>query len=228
MGFRRVLRSDFPHLKIDERAMSDDRPETTAEHLMRYFSKHDYPAAIYNVAGANRGVAQALSKVTAERRPIFVGHELTVHTRAMLESGVMDYVISHDFVGETAAAVRWIRGTLEGARAAPPSSRFWCIRGITVRGKAEGGRLNRSRLLDHPPAPPALDELPDEPFEPLPVEPEPVCSPPGKSTPLLPPVPLLIDPLFMPRRMPVAGSPLSMSVPWRCTSLPWVLGSMPV
>ncbi|MFY1663504.1 substrate-binding domain-containing protein [Pseudomonas sp. Pseu.R1] len=120
MGFRRVLRSDFPHLKIDERVMSDDRPETTAEHLMHYFSKHDCPAAIYNVAGASRGVAQALSRVTAERRPIFVGHELTVHTRAMLESGVMDYVISHDFVGETAAAVRWIRETLEGARATPP------------------------------------------------------------------------------------------------------------
>lgn len=120
MGFRRVLRAEFPHLKIDERMMSDDRPETTAEHLMRYFSKHDYPAAIYNVAGANRGVAQALSTITAERRPIFVGHELTVHTRAMLESGVMDYAISHDFVGETAAAVRWIRGAVEGARAAPP------------------------------------------------------------------------------------------------------------
>lgn len=123
MGFRRVLRAEFPHLKIDERMMSDDSPQTTAEQLMRYFCKHDYPAAIYNVAGANRGVAQAIGTIAAEQRPVFVGHELTVHTRAMLESGVMDYVVSHDFVGEMAAAVRWIRGAREGARAAPPFTR---------------------------------------------------------------------------------------------------------
>ncbi|WP_339542025.1 MULTISPECIES: LacI family DNA-binding transcriptional regulator [unclassified Pseudomonas] len=124
MGFRRVLRSEFPYLKIDERVMSDDRPQTTTEQLTRYFSKHNYPAAIYNVAGANRGVAQAIETIAAEDRPIFVGHELTVHTRAMLESGVMDYVISHDFVGETAAAVRWIRGAIEGAATTPPSTQI--------------------------------------------------------------------------------------------------------
>lgn len=123
MGFRRVLRAEFPHLKIDERMVSDDRPQTTAEQLMRYFSKHDYPAAIYNVAGANRGVAQAIGTIPGEQRPVFVGHELTGHTRAMLESGVMDYVLSHDFVGEVAAAVRWIRGARDGARAAPAFTR---------------------------------------------------------------------------------------------------------
>lgn len=123
MGFRRVLRAEFPHLKIDERMMSDDSPQTTAEQLLRYFSKHDYPAAIYNVAGANRGVAQAIGTAPAEQRPVFVGHELTGHTRTLLESGVMDYVLSHDVVGELAAAVRWIRGAREGARTAPAFTR---------------------------------------------------------------------------------------------------------
>lgn len=120
MGFRRVLRAEFPHLKIDERMMSDDSPQTITDQLMRYFSKHDYPAAIYNVAGANRGVAQAIVSIPTDFRPIFVGHELTVHTRSLLENGVMDYVISHDYAGEVAAAARWIRGALDGARAAPP------------------------------------------------------------------------------------------------------------
>ena len=78
------------------------------------------PGRLLQRAGANRGVTQALSTITAERRPIFVGHELTAHTRAMLESGIMDYAISHDFVGEMTAAVRWIRGAVEGARTAPP------------------------------------------------------------------------------------------------------------
>ena len=135
MGFRRVLRADFPYLKIDERMMSDDRPQTTTDQLMRYFSKHDYPAAIYNVAGANRGVAQAIATVPVAQRPIFVGHELTVHTRAMLESGVMDYVISHDFAGELAAAARWIRGAVEGSRAAPGFTQIV----VHTRYNCEGG-----------------------------------------------------------------------------------------
>jgi LacI family transcriptional regulator len=57
MGFRRVLRSDFHHLHIDERVISDDMPETTFDHIMKYINTHGVPAAVYNVAGGNRGVA---------------------------------------------------------------------------------------------------------------------------------------------------------------------------
>ncbi len=119
MGFRRVLRGEFAHLKIDERVISDDQPRTTAAQLSRYLDKHGTPAAIYNVAGANRGVAQALDSLTVPQRPLFVGHELTVHTRALLEAGLMSYVIAHDFVGELAAAVRWVKGAIDGAVAPP-------------------------------------------------------------------------------------------------------------
>ena len=111
---------------------------------MRYFSKHDYPAAFYNVAGANRGVAQALSTITAERRPIFVGHEFTVHTHAMLESGIMDYAISHDFVGETAAAVRWIRGAVEGAGAVPSFTRMLVHTRYNCEGQGLGCAIRNS------------------------------------------------------------------------------------
>jgi LacI family transcriptional regulator len=122
MGFRRVLRADFPHLRIEERVISDDRPETTSEQLVRYFEANGNPAAIYNVAGANRGVARALEAVGRQNDTVFVGHELTVHSRALLESGVMDYVISHDFSGELAAAVRWIRENLDGVVNEPSHS----------------------------------------------------------------------------------------------------------
>jgi LacI family transcriptional regulator len=124
MGFRRVLRSDFPYLKIEERVISDDRPETTCEQLIRFFETNDHPAAIYNVAGANRGVAKALETVGKAGETVFVGHELTNNSRALLESGVMDYVISHDFAGELTAAVRWIRDNLNGSTAEPPHSQI--------------------------------------------------------------------------------------------------------
>jgi LacI family transcriptional regulator len=122
MGFRRVLRADFPHLRIDERVISDDVPETTYEHIMKYIEAHGAPAAVYNVAGANRGVAMALERSGHAKDTIFVGHELTNRSRELLESGTMDYVISHDFAGELAAAVRWIRESRAGASAEPSPS----------------------------------------------------------------------------------------------------------
>lgn len=49
--------------------------------------------AIYNAGAANRGVAAAL----AARGPlVFIGHELTQHTRSMLQSGVMTMVIDQN------------------------------------------------------------------------------------------------------------------------------------
>jgi LacI family transcriptional regulator len=124
MGFRRVLRSDFPHLKIEERVIADDRPDSTCEHLIRYFEANGHPAAIYNVAGANRGVAKALEHAGKAEETVFVGHELSNHSRNLLESGIMDYVISHDFVSEFASAVRWIKDNLNGVSAEPSSSQI--------------------------------------------------------------------------------------------------------
>lgn len=124
MGFRRVLRSDFPYLKIEERVISDDRPETTCEQLTRYFEANGHPAAIYNVAGANRGVAKALEMAGKAHETVFVGHELTNHSHNLLEAGIMDYVISHDFVSELGAAARWIKDNLNGLTAEPAHSQI--------------------------------------------------------------------------------------------------------
>jgi LacI family transcriptional regulator len=124
MGFRRVLRSDFPYLKIEERVISDDRPESTSEQLTRYFEANGHPAAIYNVAGANRGVAKALESAGKAHETVFVGHELTNHSRGLLESRVMDYVISHDFASELASAARWIKDNLHGVTIEPSPSQI--------------------------------------------------------------------------------------------------------
>lgn len=114
MGFRRVLRNEFPHLRIEERMISNDDPDTTYQQLLAYFESHEHPAAIYNVAGANRGVAMALEEKGIARKTIFVGHELTPYSRALLSAGVMDYAISHDFTYELNTAVEWIKSKLNG------------------------------------------------------------------------------------------------------------------
>ena len=128
MGFRRVLRAEFPHLRIEERVISDDQPETTYEQLSRYFEANGVPAAIYNVGGANRGVAKALEQ-SGHRDAIFVGHELTPKSRQLLERGLMDYVIAHDFEAELTQAVRWIQESGTGFCPDPaPSQILICTR----------------------------------------------------------------------------------------------------
>lgn len=123
MGFRRVLRTVYPHLLIEERVVSDDDPVSTQEHLSRAFETGPPPAAIYNVAGANRGVAGALQAHGLGLDTVFVGHELTRFSRTLLDSGVMDYVISHDFTAELNASVQAIRDRLDGITTDPaPSS----------------------------------------------------------------------------------------------------------
>ncbi len=124
MGFRRVLRAEFPHLRIEERVISDDEPGTTFEHLRRHFDEHGLPDAVYNIAGANRGVAQALELAADGQDTIFVGHELTPISRRLLEAGTMDYVISHDFGDELARAAGYIRDSLSVIASEPAHSQI--------------------------------------------------------------------------------------------------------
>ncbi|MEZ5535430.1 MAG: LacI family DNA-binding transcriptional regulator [Thiolinea sp.] len=121
MGFRSVLRTDFPHLQIEERVVSDDLHEHTYELVSRYIEQHGLPAAIYNMAGANRGVARALQQTGEAHNTLFVGHELTAYSLELLENRQMDYVISHDFSAELKTAVEWIRQSLaSGTQNIPP------------------------------------------------------------------------------------------------------------
>lgn len=122
MGFRRTLRNDFPYLRIDERVIVDDDPDNSFLHIHQYIQSHGPPAAIYNVAGANRGLARALEDYEKAEETIFVGHELTRHSRALLEAKIMDYVISHDFTAELGLAVRWIKERHQGVNAEPPAT----------------------------------------------------------------------------------------------------------
>lgn len=51
---------------------------------------------IYNTGGANRAVELALRARGLAKRIVFVGHELTVHTRRMLAEGVMTLTIDQN------------------------------------------------------------------------------------------------------------------------------------
>ncbi|OYZ97354.1 MAG: hypothetical protein B7X99_14195 [Rhizobiales bacterium 17-65-6] len=108
-GFRQVLRSEFPMLSIDEKVGSDESVEVTYEAIRRYIAKSGPPAAIYNVSGANLGIGRGLEDEGLAGKTVFVGHELNANSRMLLEKGVMDVSLGHDFDQEVTLAVECIR-----------------------------------------------------------------------------------------------------------------------
>jgi len=112
LGFRRVLRSEFPHLQIEERVHSNDDAEHTYHGVRKYIQDHGAPIGIYNVAGGNLGIARAVADAALRERVVFIGHELNANSRMLLESDGMDFVIGHDLDREVASGVETIVAAL--------------------------------------------------------------------------------------------------------------------
>ncbi|MGB8816646.1 MAG: LacI family DNA-binding transcriptional regulator [Rhizobiaceae bacterium] len=120
MGFRSVLRSDFPNLKVDERVNSNDNFETSYGNLRRYIAEHGAPVGIYNVGAGNLGIAQALKDEGLTGKVVFIGHELNANSRMLLETGAMDYAIGHDLEREVAIAFGALRNVFSGSAVQSP------------------------------------------------------------------------------------------------------------
>ena len=113
MGFRRILRSDFPKLSVDERVNSNDDFEYVYQNVVRYIEEHGEPAGIYNVAGGNAGIGRALQQSSLAGKTVFIGHELNPNSRQLLESGIMNFVIGHDVFSEVETAVQHVAAMLD-------------------------------------------------------------------------------------------------------------------
>jgi LacI family transcriptional regulator len=96
LGFRKVLRSEFPNIKIKESVYSSDTSEESYKHVKNYIRDNGPPLAIYNISGGNLGIAEAIKENHFNNQVIFVGHELNINSKNLLETNQMHYVIGHD------------------------------------------------------------------------------------------------------------------------------------
>jgi LacI family transcriptional regulator len=105
MGFRHILAEEFSNLQVVElREVMDsfDRSYSEASALLRAYPNM---AGIYNIGGGIRGIARALEESGRARDIVFVGHELTEHSRRFLVSGTMDAVIDQNLIVEVRDSV---------------------------------------------------------------------------------------------------------------------------
>ena len=120
-GFSHVLRTEFPNLVVDETVSSHENSSRTYEEIRKYLKENGAPAAIYNVAGGNIGVAKALREAGLIGEVTFVGHELNENSTTLLEQGEMDYIIGHRVRLEILKGIDLIRDFRDGV---PTVNRF--------------------------------------------------------------------------------------------------------
>ena len=95
LGFKKILRYEFPKINIKETIQTTDTSEESYKHVKKYIKDNGPPLGIYNITGGNLGVADALRDLNL-KDVCFVGHELNKNTQMLLNSNRMDYVIGHD------------------------------------------------------------------------------------------------------------------------------------
>ncbi len=105
IGFRRILAEEGAALTLlQTREMHDEVERCYAEARTLLQSTPDL-AGIYNTGAGNRGIARALDEAGRSQDVIFIGHELTEHTRRFLLAGAMDAVIDQNSRQEAELAV---------------------------------------------------------------------------------------------------------------------------
>ncbi|WP_417463190.1 LacI family DNA-binding transcriptional regulator [Kordiimonas sp.] len=95
-GLRSFLAERAPHLVIERVIEGLDDRERTRTRLEAAFQECPETVAVYNVGAANLGVRAAIEADILPRRPLFVGHELTVHTTQMLRDGLMTVALDQN------------------------------------------------------------------------------------------------------------------------------------
>jgi LacI family transcriptional regulator len=105
-GFQQVLAADFPKLVVLPVREGRDESERCRAVVKALLDECPDLLGIYNAGAGNRGIAEALETAGCARAVIFVGHELTPHSKRFLMRGTMDAVINQDPGHEARSAAR--------------------------------------------------------------------------------------------------------------------------
>ncbi|MGI9421897.1 MAG: LacI family DNA-binding transcriptional regulator, partial [Hyphomicrobiaceae bacterium] len=104
-GFRAILRTDFPQLRIVEEIDGNDDAEISFERFSAALGRHPDLCGVYCLGGGQRGIAQALEQAGMAERVTMIGHNCNAETRPFLVSGTIDAVIHQDMARIAEAAV---------------------------------------------------------------------------------------------------------------------------
>ncbi len=105
IGFRSVLRDEFPDLTLLDAVEGMDDPARIYPQACKMLAEHPDLTGIYNIGGGNRGIEKALIESGRKDEVAYIAYNLTPLTRQALLTGVMDAVIHQDMSRAAAMAL---------------------------------------------------------------------------------------------------------------------------
>ena len=111
IGFRSIMRQQFESVEVLEVIKGDDSDEATYEAARKLLSANPNILGVYNVAGGNRGLAQALADLRSPYRPVYITHEMNRVTEPLLRTQQIDYLLVQDLDEMVRRAIRFMRAS---------------------------------------------------------------------------------------------------------------------
>ena len=124
LGFDETMARDFPHLDILASLEGRDDPDLIQQLLPDALRENPDVVGIYSSAAGNDGLLRHFKAHKPARRPVVVAHELTPLSRAALQSGTFDAVISQDAGHLVRSAVRIMRANSDRMPINPAQERI--------------------------------------------------------------------------------------------------------
>lgn len=105
IGFRAVLRHEYPELRILEMVNGNDDADLNFTRFSEVIARHPDLLGVYCVGGGQKGVAAALEAAGAAQSIVMIGHNFNDETKPFLLSGTIDAVIHQDMSRIAGAAM---------------------------------------------------------------------------------------------------------------------------
>ena len=112
-GFDEVLGRDFPHLAAVASIEGRDDPALVRSFLPAVFASDPEIRGIYSSAAGNPGLITFLEETGRARDLTVIAHELTPASRAALEKGTFDAIISQDTGHLVRSATRLLKSMVD-------------------------------------------------------------------------------------------------------------------
>ena len=110
IGFRAVLRHEYPELQILEMVNGNDDADANFARFSEVIAKHPDLLGVYCVGGGQKGVAAALEAAGVAQSIVMIGHNFNEETKPFLLSGTIDAVIHQDMTSIANAAMDCLLG----------------------------------------------------------------------------------------------------------------------
>jgi LacI family transcriptional regulator len=105
-GFHQILSGEYPNLIALPALEGRDDSKLTRDLMASLLEQHPDLLGVYSAGAGNQGIAAALEAACRGRDVVWIGHELTQHTRRFLLHGTLDAIINQDPGHEARSAGR--------------------------------------------------------------------------------------------------------------------------